>query len=269
MPAFRNHYREIILLVLIFTLLGSWSFVPHLLGPQAEAQSTAEPTEEQLAEVAAAAEQRLAEIAETRDRNKIAELRDDLALRNADLAAMGLTESVATNVLSELRTWWSQNEQALESADTDVRDAQRALQEVMARIRKGPRDASVLAQVPLLEQQVDTKRAQRQQLIDNVIPQIEGLLTFDQKALWHTARLNRDAPARYRYVSGLDSDQKQALRVALRKYGLGSSRVAAVEDSVLWSSQQFALETTQLAVHTNIDQIKSAEDTVFQSDSAE
>ena len=45
MPAFRRHYREIILLVLIFTLLGSWSYIPHLLGPSTAAQSS--PPEEQ------------------------------------------------------------------------------------------------------------------------------------------------------------------------------------------------------------------------------
>ena len=127
----------------------------------------------------------------------------------------------------------------------------------------GPRNETILAQAPLLKGQLAMEQAERQQLIESLIPQIEALLSFEQQAVWLTARRNSDAPTRYRYAPDLNAVQKQVLGVAVRKYGPGSARVAAIEDETIWSTQKLALSNTRTATLTNIDTIVKAEEAVL------
>ena len=261
MPAFRKHYREIILLTLIFTLLGSWSYIPHLLGPSTEAQ-TAPPPEEEPAAVT---------VVDEPMRQVIDQVRQSLALGNNDLAAMGLTESAATNVLTAVRSWCEQNDANLKQAEQDIRSAEKSLREAIRRVRMGPRNDAILAQLPILTSQLAAEQDRRPQLIESLIPQIESLLSFEQQAVWLTARRNHDAPARYRYAPDLNAVQKQVLDVAVRKYGPGSQRVAALEDETIWSTQKLALSNTQTAALANIETIAKAEETALprETDAAE
>ena len=130
-------------------------------------------------------------------------VRRDLALTNADLAAMGLTRESAERVLTDALDWYEANRASILERDQAIRAAKRQLSDTYRLIHVGPRNESLMSSVSGLEADLAAARASRDQYLNGLVSQIEARLSVDQRGVWQTARANRDTAGELRYVSGL------------------------------------------------------------------
>ena len=144
--------------------------------------------------------------------SQVQQLREQWALTNADLAAMGLTQAQAEGVLDTVKAWYTANAATLGRRDQAVRAARTQLWEAYRRINMGPKDESLIRSVPTLQNNLVAATAARQQLIDSGLPGIEAKLGGAQRTIWQAARANAKAPTALRYASDLGGDQVEAYR---------------------------------------------------------
>lgn len=78
----------------------------------------------------------------------VQQIRQAAALTTRDLAAMGCSQSQAEQVLTRLREWAEQNQATLQTKRSAERKARQALRASYRQMNLGPRDESVINNIP-------------------------------------------------------------------------------------------------------------------------
>ena len=148
--------------------------------------------------------------------SRIEALREELCLRNDNLAAMGCSQETTESVLKALMNWYDLKKTLLEQAQKDKALDLRELRNAQRSIHIGPRDEVLLAQYPGLKQAFSDAADDHQDLVMTAVSSIEAQLSMEQKSVWQAVRGNGDAFGPYRYVPDLTNDQLRSLRLAWR-----------------------------------------------------
>lgn len=175
--------------------------------------------------------------------SQVQRLRVELAMSNADLAAMGCTQTQAKALLDSLLAWTKTNLTQLQQADEQVRSTRSQLRQAMQKIHIGPRNQTLIGQVPKLKQNYATALASRQQKYESAVNTLKTSLSAEQIGIWQAARANKEKYARYRYAPGLSQDQSKALRTAIRARNDGAPFDEAVmsREQIMLRKQNFDL----------------------------
>jgi hypothetical protein len=193
----------------------------------------------------------------------VSEVRRHLALSNEALAAVGCSQTIAQQALVALREWYGQNKSTWEQLGRQRGAEERRLREVQRLINVGPRDESVLAQVPTIEQRIEALSQQRAQLLQNARLAVSAYLSPDQNAVWAASQANSEAAAPYRYVSGISSADVKTLSDTMQRYGAGSPEMAQVEQSLIAGSKQVAAQNVIVSIGQNLSGVIAAERAVL------
>jgi hypothetical protein len=158
---------------------------------------------------------------------RVRTLRERLALRNEDLAAMGCSQQQATQVLQALLAWASDNAAGWAQQEQNRRSADAAMAEATRQINVGPRDDALLANLPTLQQNVASAKQQSDAFFQEGADTVAAVLSSDQRQVWATARANsaNAVPMRYRYVPGITTDQAKAIRLAINRGQTGEAEL--------------------------------------------
>ena len=147
--------------------------------------------------------------------SRVQQLRQELALTNLDLAAMGLSQAQAEGVLQRLIDWQAANEATLAAREQAQHQATGALRQAYQKINVGPRNDRLIQQVPTLEAQVQEARQQQTQLLDGFIASESVRLDNTQQRIWAAARANPAVSSDLRYISNLDAAQVKSEQLSL------------------------------------------------------
>ncbi len=185
--------------------------------------------------------------------DRIQQLRRDLVLTNRDLAVMACSATDAHRILTGLRDWYGLNRSALAQARHRHRRSQQMLDDAVRAIHIGPRDGSLIGQLPDLRQRAETARRERRAILGSAIDQISLLMTSDQARVWTTARANAafSVPTAVRYVPDLSAQQRDELR-----QGLASTQVFT-------TSQRQAIYTARQKMAQHLAGVLTAQDQVL------
>jgi len=202
---------------------------------------------------------------------RIRDLREEICLRNEDLAAMGCTEANANAVFETLLGWYEAKKASLEAARETQRDAEKALRSALRRIGMGPRDENLIATVPALKAAVAQARAQRKTIVESAIAAVEAKLTSAQKGVWTIARANASLPSAYRYTPGMTPGQVKTLhrasRTRSRKLAVARTKAQrsdatsvfnAVETDTLTGAQKTAIAAAKANMRQNMPGVLKA-----------
>ena len=185
----------------------------------------------------------------------VQEVRRDLALTNADLAAMGLNQESAKLVLADALDWYEANQASILQRDQAVRAAKRQLSDTYRLIHIGPRNESLMSSVSGLEANLATARSARDQYLNGLVSQIETRLSTDQRRVWQTARVNRDAPVDLRYATGLTAAQVEQVPTTARQRRADATPAT----SLLSFNQQREMADARESQRLNIPSVLAAE----------
>jgi hypothetical protein len=190
---------------------------------------------------------------------RVRQVREKLALRNDDFAAMGCSQTQVAQLISTVSTWVSANATTWFQQEQAVKDAQSALAAAQRQINIGTTDQSVLTGMPTLQQNVSTARQQFEQFQQGAADAISASLSSAQQPIWAAARSNAAAkvPSRYRYVQGLTADQIKTLSLAIYR---GQDGTASLSTQAV---QQ--LQTTNENLNQNMAAVSAAEAAVLPS----
>ncbi len=191
--------------------------------------------------------------------DRIRLLRDELAVTNRDLAAMGLDQAQAQGVLGQLKGWYFTNRAALDQVERSQRQTKQALRETMRLIHVGPRDDLLVSQVSNLKQQLASYRQQQKDLLDAAASSLTSTFTSDQRQVWETAHTNTqaNAPQRYRYAPGLSEKQIADMRGSDGPLDSGSP------SDLLTLDQKQALDQAHQRVRQHVSGVQKAETQVL------
>jgi hypothetical protein len=159
---------------------------------------------------------------------RVRQLREKLALTNQDLAAAGCSQTQATQVLSALLSWYTANASSWDQLEQNQRSAQQQVQAAVRQINVGPKDDTLLAQLPALQQAAASAAQQMDQLILSASPTASALLSSSGQSVWATAQANAalGVPDQYRFATGLTADQVAAMKVLIYRGSDPSSLVS-------------------------------------------
>lgn len=189
---------------------------------------------------------------------KVQQLRRELALTNADLAAMDCTQAQAKAVMDSLLDWVKTNQTQLQQAEANVRTARSRLRQTMQKIHVGPRNPTLINEVPTLKQNYATALANRQQWYDSAANALAASMPTAQVTVWQTARTNKDGLARYRFVPNLTTEQRQSLLATLRNHTRRSD-IDQVEQKILGHRQLQQLATAKANQQARMAEVIAAE----------
>ncbi|MCL2639642.1 MAG: hypothetical protein FWD53_02240 [Phycisphaerales bacterium] len=162
---------------------------------------------------------------------KVQSLRLELALGSQDLSALGVSMGSAQQILSAIKSFAESSVEAMAAADAAEQAAYRHLAEAQRKVNVGPRDEGVLSSIPTLREHYLSAKAQRGAVLGDLVNQVNGLLTTDQRAMWHAARSSSvdgvAAPGQFRYVAGLTGEQVRQLDLLARREGASGLQTAA------------------------------------------
>ncbi|RPI60771.1 MAG: hypothetical protein EHM48_06690, partial [Planctomycetaceae bacterium] len=96
----------------------------------------------------------------------VGQLREELALTNADLAAMGCGQAQAEEVLGALKGWALTHDVQWQQQQELVGELRNALRQTYRRINVGPKDQGVIRQLPRQKEQFAAAKAQSRKLIE-------------------------------------------------------------------------------------------------------
>lgn len=184
------------------------------------------------------------------EHSQLMALRETLALTPRDLAALDCSNEKAAEILLALRAWMATNRGALDTADSGVIQARRALQAIHERIHVGPRDEMVIAGLPATVSALSAAQSQREAVYGPVIEAVGLKLSSPQSEQWSAIRANvaGGLPDSVRYAGALTGEQASAV--------LSGS---AVLGEVLSSPQEAAMEAARVKINQRLEAIVGAE----------
>ncbi len=245
----RRHWLSSVLYVFIIVLgLAVW-FTPTFVSDgtinEARAQQAAEP-------------QPVDPYLYTR----VQKLRQELALTNLNLAAMGYTEETATQILETLKTWCTANQAVLEQHRRDEVKTNDAIRRAVRQINAGTADALVNNTLYDLQHNLVTLYEKRKTRLDGLVSQLGGGMDAYQLRTWRSARANAGLPAQLRYVPDLSNQQRQTIHDGLTDR-TSEATLTEVVDQELTFAQKRAVDATALTAALKAHEVRKAEAAVL------
>ena len=192
--------------------------------------------------------------------SRVMRIRDDIALSNPDLAALGLTEAQTEDVLTRLVEWVESNQAALIQADNAAEAARREVALLQRRIRTGAADVQEVATLSNLHRAVADAEAVCESLCADAGTHALAPAPGSVREQWGQARDHAQLPVELRHMPTL-SDQR--LRALLSnntpEAAAGGGTDEAVIQSGLTLLEQDACEDIRAAIQTNLPGVAAAE----------
>jgi hypothetical protein len=191
--------------------------------------------------------------------SRVRQLREQLALTNADLASVGCNQASAQDVLNALLTWYQQNASDWTEKESTLRSSMNALGETQRLIRVGPANEALVTRLASQKQTLETANTAWTQFIEGAATSARSKLSAEQIAVWTIARANLRSPSRYRYVSGVAEANAQRLLAIIHKRGQTSNEVNQLEQSLLNANQRTAMTTAWSNEQSHAVEVQTAE----------
>lgn len=192
---------------------------------------------------------------------RVQKLRQELALTNRDLAAMGFTQESATVLLESIKTWSVSNKIAFDQNMSDEIRFKAALRETTHLINAGSPDIDLAHALPLLQNDLAALYEQGKARHDALIAQLESGMNASQRKTWQSARKNAGLPIELRYTSDLTDQQLQAIRDKL--HSTIQTSLSNVINDTLTIDQRQAISAVRVNMAERIEMISDAEDIVL------
>lgn len=202
---------------------------------------------------------------------RVMRLRDDIALTNDDLAAMGLTQAQAEDVLTRLLDWVETNQPAMIQADNALRDARRAVVALQRRIQTGEADEFEVQGFGDLYQAVADADAARKTIRHQAGAHAVAPAPESIRAQWAQAMDNTHLPADLRHVPGLDEQRLRAMlgnALNTQSVSSGSAGGGGVIEAGLTPSELDDRQEIRIAIQTNLPGVAAAEAQVLPAPTA-
>lgn len=187
---------------------------------------------------------------------EIQQLREQLAVNNLDLGAMGFTGAEVAALLERLSGWYEQNQQALHRADNETMQARSRLQEAMRAMNVGPASPGHQQAYQAASARLVAANESRQQLFNSAASILSPLMAGQKQQTWNTARTQS---GEYRYVPGLT----EAQRVGLARAARSQNQRPDGMNQVLTAAQQTALAMALQNQQQRMPEIIAAEEAVL------
>lgn len=244
----RRHWLASALYGLIITLGLAVFLTPMFFSENATAEAQAQPFERQPID--------------PHLYTRVQKLRQELALTNRDLAAMGHTKESATALLESLKSWCTANKGALDQHHIDEIRARAALREAIRQRNAGSANKHMVDSLPRLQEDLAMLYEQRKARLDALIAQLESGMNGSQVKAWQGARANAGLSDHYRYVPDLSDEHRQSLhRISTGRTERNSRGVAGANK--LTFSQKQAAEANRVNGASRADSIRDAEAVVL------
>jgi hypothetical protein len=171
------------------------------------------------------------------DYARMFQLRNALCLTDVDLAAMGCSQSQASNILSSLASWYQSNVGAWNTIVQQTQSANQQTQQALSSIN-GAGNTQIWQQMYAAQDQRDSAADSLSQLMQGAASVVAPLLTAQQQSVWTTAQTNvaEGVPPQFRFAPSITPGQAYALFVAV-------SNQQANPSSLLNSTQQQGLQS--------------------------
>jgi len=268
MAVVRRHWKLMVLCLAVLVGGAAWLLLFNTNSQTtAQAQVTLQAEEDKVSTADATAARK------TLDEQTycaVTNLRQQLMLRNEDLAALGCTGASSRVVLEELLGWYEANREKLQQARRMRLASRQAFREAMDQINTGQADEGVVARARYLFSELAQTSQRERDLTRSVIPVIGKKLTEEQCSHWTSVRKQRFMPGVYRYVPDLTAEQKQSVRSAVHTSAYRQmtartdeqrqqARTAEAEESEALSySQRTAMEEMKAKMRQNLPEIMQA-----------
>ncbi len=168
----------------------------------------------------------------------VKQLRQQLALTSADLAAMGCSQGDAKRLLGTLVQWYEANQASLRAQDTAINQNRNQLRRLQRKIKVGPRDEGVIAEARELHEQLAQQINDRRSFIVGAKDTAYTVITADQRSIHEVALANRGVPNRFRYVPDLTDEQMAKIHQALARKTIDNTAATRVVEQALNMLQQ-------------------------------
>lgn len=174
---------------------------------------------------------------------RLQQLREDLALTQLDLAAMGLDRTGAEAALARLRSWYEANKGRLDEARHAEGLAEAKLHRAQREIHLGRADAATTRSIPLLRDALLKAKASHSRVCLEAAETCVAQTSITARERWAAARANAGRTLAMRFVPELEAEvrttdrmsysQKQANEAAWASARVRMDDVAAAEMAVL------------------------------------
>ncbi|QNN21542.1 hypothetical protein HED60_04385 [Planctomycetales bacterium ZRK34] len=192
------------------------------------------------------------------DYQHVQALRRDLTMSNADLGAMGLTQVQAEQMIGTIRDWYLANKAAADQYDRNIQTAKRNLRQTMQKIHVGPRNETVLRQMPGLQKQLADAATAKKAMLDNLASQLVVRLETAQQSRWQKRRDNAGLPEPYRGTTLNQAQLQQLTRAARRPEAAGS-----IENNILNFSQKQQIQEARQIAASHMSGVIKADETML------
>ncbi len=194
---------------------------------------------------------------------RVRQLREKLALTDADLGAMGCTQAQATSVLSALTSWYQANASNWDAAEAGMLSAHRQLDAAVRSVNVGPRDEGILGRMPTYTAGVTAAEASFDQLTQGAATNAAAGLTYAQQQTCAAAKANGTAgvPDLLRYAPNVNAAEARLLARAMARGGGGVA--PATLAALVPFAQQQAISTARANQQACMDGVLAAEQAVL------
>ncbi len=193
----------------------------------------------------------------------VSRLRQELALTNADLAAMGCSQEDTQRLLSALVQWCETNKTTLKTKEVAIRQGRNQLRQLHRQINVGPRNERVIAEVQDLYAQLAQQVGDRRSFVEGAKAAVHAVATADQRSIHQAALANRGMPNRMRYVPDLTGEQVKAIRQAMSRRTTDSAAITSTIDQTLNLLQRSASDQALTNQRRNMPGVLAAEKNIL------
>ncbi len=188
--------------------------------------------------------------------SQVMRLRGDIAMTNGDLAALGLNEAQAEDVLTRLVEWVETNQTALIAADNKIETARQKLALLQRRIRTGEADTREIGGLSNLHRAVADADAACKTLRVQAGTHAVAPAPGNIQSQWAQASANAHLPVDLRHVPGLDEQRLRALMgnapPAPGTPGSGGAQTAVGGVGLIAAGLTFSEQSDRAQATTNI-----------------
>lgn len=159
--------------------------------------------------------------------SRVMRVRQEIAMGNDDLAALGLTEAQAEDVLTRLLDWVAVNQTAMIRADNATESARQSLVEMERRIRVGEADEQEARSLVDLRRAVTTKESACRALYSEAGSHAIAPATGSVRTQWLAASTYRALPLELRHIPNLNQQRVDSLLDAITQHTSNPNRGAS------------------------------------------
>ena len=159
----------------------------------------------------------------------VEQLRQRTGVSDEAIAAMGLNQTAAQELLSAVLGWYESNKAALDRLKEAERIGTAQMAASSAKISAGKGDAATVRSYSDAQAAASASIKEQAELVKGLDSAIAARLSDDQKAILKASRDNAGAPSPYRYLRGATAEQAKAVRAAYERWSVACAEAGTAQ----------------------------------------